>query len=458
MPEDRTFFGHPRGLAYLLGAEAGGAFAYFGLQTTLTLYMTQTLLLPGHVEHVLGFGMYRTALLSLFGPLTATGVASQTFGLAMGLVYAFAILGGLVADRWIGQRKAVIAGSLVLTFAYVLLIAEQTFLISLVLMVVGTGLLKTSLIGQIGRLYTPDDDRRSRAFGLYLIAVNLGSVATPLICGTLGERLGWSYGFAVMAVGMALGGLCYLAGLRHMPPDITVSVSGGVAKAPNLQKGQGRIVLALLVVMLLNGLWSGVYNQAFNIFPIWADAHVQRQVFGFLVPVTWFSTLDGLLTIGGTALAVRIWTRQTVAGNTNDIRRLLVGFALATAAFLVLTFGAFLGGPGKAPLIAELGFFVLVDLSVPWINTVVMTMISRDAPSAISSTMLGLFYLFVASGSLLTGWLGEFADRMTMSSFWLLHAGLDAGALLLLLLAGAKLSQLLTAKKLTPSAMISNDA
>lgn len=449
--EDRGFFGHPRGLGYLLGAEVGWAFAYYGLQTTLTLYMTQTLLKPGHVEHVLGFGAYRAAVQSLYGPLTPLGLASATFGLATALIYALPIVGGLIADRWTGQRKAAIAGVLLLTLAHGLLIFEQAFLIALAAIAVGTGLLKTALVGQVGRLYSPGDDRRTRGFGLYLIALNIGSFTTPLIAGTLGERLGWSYGYTAMAVGMALGALCYLAGVRHTPPDAVIKRRDGARAAPALRPGDVRILAVLLLMIVLDGIWVGVYNQAFNVFPVWADTHVERHVFGFLMPVTWVTTLDGVLTIAGTALAMRIWAWQgRRGGDLTDIRRISIGFVLVTGAFLTLALGAAIGGHGTGPLLPSLVFFLLADLAIPWIDTVIMTMISRDAPAAVLSTVLGIYYLATAGGNFLTGWLGGLAERMDMTAFWLLHAAICGAILIFLLLAGGRLNRLLKARSPDP--------
>ena len=446
---DRAFFGHPKGLPYLLGAEIGWAFAYFGLQNVLTLYMTQTLLKPGHAEHVLGLAAYRSMLQGLYGPLSSIGVASQTFGMATGLIYALPILGGLLADRWIGQRKAVTAGVLVLAVAFVLLIYEQTFLIALALMMMGAGLTKTSLISQLGGLYAPGDDRRSRAFGLYLIALNVGSMVTPLVSGTLGERLGWRYGFMTMAVGMALGALCYVAGTRHMPPDRrSVRPANGEAAGRVLRPGDGRVIAILALLMLADGIFGGVYNQAFDIFPVWAEAHVERHISGFLAPVTWFNTLDGIMTIVGTALAVRVWAWQTGrSGKAKDVQRIAIGFAMTTVAFLLLAFSSGLGGGGKAPLAPEVGFFILVDFAIPWIDTVVLTLVSRDAPASINTSMIGVYYLFVAAGNFLTGWLGGLSDRLSMPGFWLMHAAIAGALLLLLVLAGTRLDRGLTASQ-----------
>lgn len=450
---DRAFFGHPRGLGFLLGAECGWAFGFYGLQNMLTLYMTGQLLKPGHVEHVWGFAAYRAALEHVTGPLGAVGLASQTFGLATSLIYALPVLGGLVADRWIGQRRAAVCGLAVLMAAHLLLIHEPAFLVAVLLIVLGTGLLKTSLVGQIGRLYAVDDDRRTRGFGLYLIALNTGSFLTPLIAGTLAERVSWGTAFTAMAVGMGLGVVCYLAGLRHTPPDAmrARAASGpGAAAAPRarLSGPDARVVFALLALALADGVWQGVYNQAFNVFPVWAEAHVQRHVAGFLVPVTWFSTLDGVFTIAGAAVAVRIWAwRRGPGGAAADTRRVLVGLVLAIGAYLVLALASAVWGRGQAPLALPVLFFLLVDFSIPWIDTTILTMISRDAPAAVASTLLGLYYLSTAFGNLLTGWLGGLADHLDMTAFWLVHAGCYVALLAVVLAARPRLVALLGARE-----------
>jgi POT family proton-dependent oligopeptide transporter len=442
---DRSFFGHPKGLGFLLGAEFGWAFAYYGFQVVLTLYMTGQLLKPGHAEHVWGFSAYEALLTRLFGPLTPLEIASQTFGIATSLVYVLPIFGGLLADRWFGQRRTALTGLLVLVGAHVLMIREETFLLALALLCVGTGLLKTNLVGQIGRLYAPDDDRRVRGFGLYLIALNTGSLATPLISGTLGERLGWSYGFIAMAVGMGFGAISYLAGIRHTPQDLP-SARNQLGQGLRLEPRTAWLLAAILVLILLDGVWQGVYNQAFNVFPVWAEAHVDRRILGFDMPVTWFSTVDGIMTIAGTAVAVRIWTfRKGRASETTDLRRILLGLGLAAAAYLVLTLATALSEPGKVPIAPEILFFVLIDFSIPWVDTTVMTMISRDAPVRLCGVMLGLYYLATAFGNLLTGLLGTAADRMAMPAFWLMHAGVYGLLMLTLLLGGKWLARRLAA-------------
>lgn len=445
---DRRFFGHPKGLGFILAGEAGYAFAYTGLQTMLTLYMTSVLLKPGHVEHVWGFGLYRAFLEGRghAGTMTPLDLASHTYGLVLSTSYALPLLGGVLADRWLGQRRAVLWGLGVLTAAFVLLIREETFLVGLVAMIVGVGLEKTSMVGQIGRLYAAHDPRRTRAFGLFLITLNAGALVVPLVAGTLAERVGWTYGLTALAAGLALGTAGYGLGLRHMPPDRMQA--GPVKGAPPLRLSRGdlRVVAALGALLVLNGLCIGLYNQAWNVLPVWTAAHVDRHILGWLTPVTWFATFDGVMTILGVALAVRLWAWQDARRTAPaEVPRLMTGLVMMLLGFAVLAATAWMARGGLAPLWPVLGFFVLVDFATPWLDTVVMAAVSRDAPASVNTTMIGVYYLAIGAGNYLTGWLGGFADHMSGPAFWLMHAGILAGALAALVMFGGVLRRALAA-------------
>jgi POT family proton-dependent oligopeptide transporter len=435
-----SLFGHPKGFTFLLGTETGWAFAYFGLQATLTLYLTQVVIRAGHV-----FGLleYRRAVTYAFGPLSPLAFASATYGITMGTMFALPVFGGFVADRLIGQKRAVLIGLTFLVAGYLLLVFEQTFLIALVALIVGTGFLKTSLVGQIGRAYKVDDPRREQAFGLYLIALNLGSMITPLISGTICERLGWHAGFLTMAVGMTLGGGFYVAGMRYIPDDL-VRIPRAAAKDEPGRKGNPAVLAALILVLVFDGIWSGTYNQAFNIFPVWASNHVQRTIGGFLMPVTWFSTLDGILTIGGTAVAIKFWGLQARRGSApNDLNRITFGFLLAVCAFGTLAFAASLATTSKAPLALIFAFFLLIDFSIPWVDTSTLALVSRRAPAELMSTMIGLYYLAVGGGNFFTGWLGGFADTLEPTIFWSMHGAIDGAILAFLLVFGVVLKRVI---------------
>jgi POT family proton-dependent oligopeptide transporter len=445
--DDTAFFGHPRALLWLISVEGCSAFAFYGLQTLLTLYMTQQLLTPGHIEHVIGFPAFRAGMEAIYGRMTPLGLASETFGMVMGLAFAAPILGALLADRWIGQTRAVAIGMAVCAIGGLLLTSEAGFLLGLAFIIVGTGLVKCNLMVQVGALYGQGDPRRTRAFALYLIAANIGSMLQPLIAGSLAERVGFRYGFMALAAGLVLGLGAYAVGRKHLPRDTLRLGKDGHHHAPKLQRGDGRIIVALIFALVPEVLYFGTYNQAFNIFPVWAKASMNLNIAGFEMPVTWFSTLDGILTIVGAVAAIRFWSWQTSRGkDMGDLTRMAIGCAMGVGGFLILAAAALI--PGKAPILAGVGFFVLVDPAITWVDTVTMSLISRTAPRAVNTTMMGVFGLSTAAANFLVGYLGHYFELISPARFWLLHAGMVGAAVVFLALFGPAISRSLTPQTL----------
>ena len=440
--DDTAFFGHPKGLGFLVATEAGWAFAYYGMVTILTLYMTRQLFTPSHIDHIIGFPAYSHALQTMFGKMTTLALASQTFGLVTGFVYVTPILGGLIADRWLGQRITIILGLFALTGSMVLLISEATFLFGLLLLVIAGGLMKSNFLGQVGRLYGPDDPRRTPAYGWFLIAVNIGGLITPLVVGTFAEKVGYAQGFTAAAVGSAFAVISYLAGLRHLPQDLIIKSSKVAAKAAGHAGSYFLILGGLLAVLIANILNSGVYNQAFNIFPVWAKDHVDLNLFGFEMPVTWFSAFDGVMTIVGTAFAVRFWAWQASRGtNPPETSRIAIGCALTAGAFSILAIGALAAHGGKTVIFAPIAFFLLADFAIPWVDTVIMALFSRAAPPGATTTLLGCYYLAAAGGNFMVGWLGRFYEAMSPAAFWGLNAAIGLAAVIYILALGAWLNR-----------------
>src|SRR3954464_10943242 len=155
---DATFLGHPKGLLYLAFTEAWERFSYYGMSALVVLFMVNQLLLPGHVEHIGGFTAFRSALESIFGRLSSQALASQIFGLYSGFVYFTPLLGGMIADRWIGQRNAVVIGALSMSGGHIAMAFDQSFLLALVLLITGSGFLKGNISAQVGSVYPADDE------------------------------------------------------------------------------------------------------------------------------------------------------------------------------------------------------------------------------------------------------------------------------------------------------------
>ena len=213
--------GHPRGLYYLAFTEAWERFSYYGMTALLVLYMVNQLLLPGHVEQIAGFAAFRGAIESVFGPLSTQALASQIFGLYAGFVYFTPVLGGLIADRWIGQRSAVVIGALAMSAGHVAMAFDESFLLALLLLVVGSGFVKGNISAQVGALYPPDDEaRRTRGFAIFSMAINFGAVCGPLLCGALAQAYGWHIGFGAAALFMLAGLATSLYGYRLLPAKV----------------------------------------------------------------------------------------------------------------------------------------------------------------------------------------------------------------------------------------------
>src|SRR5216684_1289644 len=187
----RDFLGHPRGLAVLFATEAWERFSYFGNAALVVLYMVKYLLDPARVETVLGFGAVKAALEFLFGRLEPQPLASQLFGFYTGLAYFMPILGGLIADRLLGQRRTVIIGGVLMAIGHFMMAFGAMFLIALLMLMLGIGAFKPNISTQVGALYPPDDHRLDRAYSIFYVGINIGAFLAPLICGALAIQYGW---------------------------------------------------------------------------------------------------------------------------------------------------------------------------------------------------------------------------------------------------------------------------
>lgn len=202
---DKAFFGHPKALGYLAFTEAWERFSYYGMQGLLVLYMTKSLLLAPHVDQIWGFEGFREFIQLIYRPGPSTqDVASTIFGMYTSLVYLTPILGGLLADRLLGKTRTIVLGALLMAAGHFLMAFDQTFLLALLCLVLGTGCFKGNIAGQVGSLYAEKDLRRADAFQIFYLAINAGVIAAPLVAGTLGEKVAWHYGFGAAGIGMLL--------------------------------------------------------------------------------------------------------------------------------------------------------------------------------------------------------------------------------------------------------------
>jgi len=444
----RAFFGHPPGLAYLAFMEAFERFSFYGMQALLVLYMTSQLLHAGHVEHVAGFAAFRAVLERTFGPMSPQAVSSEVFGLYAGFCSFTPVFGGLIGDRWLGQKRAVLVGGTMMAAGHFLMAFEAPFLLALVLLMLGCGLLKGNISAQVGNLYRGADRRRTDAFQLYYMAANVGVFAAPLVCGTLGETVGWHWGFGAAGVGMLVSLAIYLAGYREMPPDTLPPPGERRAEAAKLTPQDGPALAAMGVLLVVVALFWVANGEVLNAYMVWAKAHLDRQVGGFTLPTTWLQAVSALVGIALAPVLIALWTAQAKRGREpSALGKMAIGCGLAVAAYAILALAAAASGAGKVPLAWALAFHLVMQTGYLFVYPIGMALFSRTAPPAINSLMIGIYFLSVFAGSLLVGWVGQFYEKLSAPAFWLLHSAAAGAAGLIILVLWKPLSAALAPRE-----------
>jgi len=415
-----------RGLLYLAFTEVWERFSFYGMQALLVLYMVDSLL-RGDVERkVIGFAPFRHALESVTGPLSTQALASQIFGLYAGLVYLTPVFGGIIGDRILGRRRTVVLGAVLMAAGHLLLATNAGFLIALALLIVGCGCLKGNISTQVGLLYPPEDaEGRRRGYLLFNVGINTGAMAGPLICGALGETLGWHWGFGAAGIGMLVGMIVYLAGAKHLPVDPPIQKAG--AAAP-LTRDQRVTVLALIGVFVLATLYNIPFGQSANVLPLWLRDMTDRQVFGFQVPVSWYLAADGLFTVAFTPLALAFTGRLAAQGRPlSAIGSIALGCGcVAVADVLLALLQATSAGPGTLHVLWGFVYFAICDWGYLFTWPIVLALVAQSAPPSLKATLMGVAFLSLFSANLTVGWLGRFYETTSHTAFWLGHAAIGA--------------------------------
>lgn len=433
--------GHPRGLFYLAFTEGWERFSYYGMTGLLALYMVNQLLLPGHVERIGGFATVRAVLEGSVGPLSTQALASLVFGLYSGFVYFTPLLGGIIADRWIGQRTAVVIGALSMSAGHAAMTFDESFLVALLLLVMGSGFLKGNITAQVGGLYPRDDEaRRSHGFIIFSTAINIGAVLGPLVCGWLALRYGWHYGFGIAAVFMLVGLATYLSGYQHLPARVERQRQIGTP----LTADDRRRMAALIVVMALTIFHSVAYYQLFNVNPIWIQRQVAPTLAGVEIPVPWYQASNAFFSIIGVPLVFGLWRHQARrGGEPSDLTKIGVGAWLSVASNLILAVGILASGPGLVHPIWPLLYSVVLGISFLYYWPTLLALVSRAAPVQVNATLMGLCFLTLFVANMLIGWIGGLYETMSPLAFWSLHAAIGAGGGSALLLFGRRLDRVL---------------
>ena len=398
----RTWFGQPPGLTILFLTEMWEKFSFFGMRALQVYYMTKQL----------GFDQARASL--VYG----------TYGAG---VYLTPIVGGIIADRWLGRRRAVIIGGLLMALGHFMMASEALFFPAMVTIALGNGLFLPNLPSQVRLLYARDDVRLAGAYNIYYVGINLGGFLAPLVCGTLGEVYGWHYGFAAAGIGMCLGLVIYVMGSRHLPRDTTEQA----AEREPVSEASRHQLLFLLGAGLAVVLFRVAYEQTGNTLALWADTAVDRRAWGQLIPVTWFQSLNPLFVFLITPLLVAYWNRGSAPTTpVAPLRKMAFGAGIVALSYVLLACVS--QGAQPAHWFWLVVFFAVLTFGELYILPVGLGMFAQLALPRFGATTVAAWFLAAFAGNFLSGVVGTWWSAMTPAAFFLAMAGIAGLAALLL--------------------------
>ena len=482
---DAQWFGHPRGLSTLFFTEMWERFSYYGMRSLLVLFMTN-LVVSG------GLGMI---------DVTATAI----YGLYTFSVYAVALPGGWIADRLIGQRRAVFIGGVIIAAGHFTLAIPTiaTFYLGLTLIVLGTGLLKPNVSAIVADLYPEGGARRDAGFSIFYMGINVGALAGPLICGYLGENINWHLGFSAAGIGMVLGLIQYVWGGRylgeagHLKLDgqaaddrvrawrtFFAGIGGVVALAVvlwGLQAGgmltftfvgvaqvTGVVIVSLVVLyftyvfmfgrldrierkrvaaipILFVGaaiFWSG-FEQAGSSFTLFGERNTDMMIFGWEAPVTWLQSVNPLFIIILAPVFASLWL-QLGSRNPSIPRKFAYGLIQLGLGFLVLAWGATYTFDGNlvSPTWLIVTYFFHTTGEL-CLSPVGLSSITKLSPRRFVGQMMGIWFMASALGNLLAGLVAGLIGSLPLPQLFGTVCLITAGSGLILLAFAKPIRQLI---------------
>jgi proton-dependent oligopeptide transporter, POT family len=431
--------GHPRGLATLFLTEFWERFSYYGMRAILLLFMVAT-------PAAGGMGL-------------DTQTAASIYGLYTGSVYLATIPGGIIADRLLGLRRAVLAGGILIALGHYSLAlhgVETMFFAGLILIVLGTGLLKANISSLVGKLYGSGDDRRDSGFTIFYMGINLGAFVSPVICGYLGQRVGWHWGFGAAGVGMTLGLLQYVIGgkklgdaglLRERPEgrrtmwvamgasvvamgaalilsgryrDYLIAGSAVVLFAWLLSKGadnaveRKRIAAIALLFIFASLFWMG-FEQAGSSLTLFADRLTDNNILGWDMPSSYYQSVEPFFVIALAPVFAWMWMRLGRRAPSSPSKFAIALFLLSLSFFLI-AFASMLFDEGQVKVspLWLVGVYLLHALGELSLSPIGLSMVSQLAPVRILGFIMGIWFLTNAVGNFTAGSVAGYFDRLPL--------------------------------------------
>ncbi|HEX8936693.1 MAG TPA: peptide MFS transporter [Sphingomicrobium sp.] len=424
---DRAFLGHPKGLGYLGFTEGCERFSYYSMQTLLTLYMVNYLLVPGRMQKVIGLDWLQA---HIYHGISGQPLASAIFGTYTSLVYGTPILGGFVADKWLGRNRTLILGGILMAIGHFLMAIESAFVFALLFLLLGVGAFKGNIATQVGALYGPNDLRRAMAFQIFYIFINVSVIIAPLVSGTLGQKVGWHYGFGAAGIVMVIGLLIYLSGRRYLPAEELAAPVDVPALREKLTGDDWRCVLYLVILIPVLAVSLLTNQEIFNAYLIWGDQHFDLRLLNNTS--SWLITVDAAVSFTMLVAVAAFWKWWAMHRREPDeISKIIIGSIFTVAGGLCLFMAALMQPTGgKISLFWPMMFELCNSIGFAHVLPISLALFSKISPKQITATVIGLYYLSFFFANAIVGYVGGLYSSLPTTSFWLIHTASAAFGLI----------------------------
>jgi len=347
------------------------------------------------------------------------GEALALYGWYTMLVYVASIPGGWIADKFLGQKKSVLYGGILLVAGHSILAIEEywAFYTGLGLIIAGVGMLKPNISTMVGGLYRQGDIRRDKGFTIFYIGINVGAFLSSLIVGYVGEVHGWHYGFGLAGIGMALGLMQYLLGQKYLKNvGNFLGVSENAAEKEAMKKPLTKIekdrIIVLMISFLLVIIFWGAFEQAGGLMNLYAKEKTNRMLMGWEVPASWFQSLNAMFIIFlGTTVAA-FWAKKKLQGKlSTSLYKMIIGLIIMGTGFFFMSAAASqFEANGSSAMYWLVLAYLLHTIGELCISPVALSYITKLAPLKYGSLMMGIYFAMTGFGNKLAGWLGESAE------------------------------------------------
>jgi len=400
---ERQLFGHPTGLYILFFTEMWERFSYYGMRALFVLF-----LVAETTSSNAGFGWTNEEALALYGTYTM-------------LVYLASVPGGWVADRLLGQRKTVMLGGALLCIGHAVLAfnSEIAFYIGCLFIILGVGGLKPNISSMFGGLYKPKDERRDIGFYIFYMGINIGGFLAPILCGYIGEKYNWHYGFGLAAIGMLLGQGVYLWGqkyLVHVGNKMSVkNEADRVLLERPLTKIEKDRVKVLLISFLLIILFWAAFEQAGGLMNLYASQKTDRNFFGlFEIPASVFQSVNSFFIITLATAVGAFWVRWKKKGKeASSIFKIALGLVIMALGFgFMAAASAQYAQEGSSAMYWVILAFLFHTVGELCASPVSLSYITKLAPLKYASIIMGLYWAATGLGNKVAGKIGELSQSL----------------------------------------------